>query len=221
MSQLLLVRHGQASWGSDDYDVLSEHGAHQSRLLGRALAARGVRPTRLVVGGMRRHRETAEHVASAAGWRLERVVDPGWDEFDHLQMLSMHPGRYGEGEALSRREFQRWFEAATSRWTSGDHDDDYDEPFPAFCARVDDALRRTVEGLGRSGTAVVFTSGGPVSWVAASLLGSGADVWVQLNPVTVNSSVTKVVVGGRGRTLVTFNDHSHLEGAGDGAITYR
>ena len=60
-----------------------------------------------------------------------------------------------------------------------------------------------------------------MSWVAASLLAGGADLWTQLNPVTVNSSVTKIVVGRRGATLVSFNDHSHLEAAGGGHITYR
>lgn len=221
MSQLLLVRHGQASWGSDDYDVLSRHGERQSRLLGEALAARGVTPSLVVVGGMRRHRQTAEHAMAGAGWSGDFVEDPGWDEFDHVQMLSMHPSKYGEGEELTRAQFQEWFEEATLRWASGEYDADYDEPFSAFCRRVEAALRRTVDRLGDSGTAVVFTSGGPVSWTAASLLRGGADVWVQLNPVTVNSSVTKVVVGRRGLTLVSFNDHGHLEAAGDGAITYR
>ena len=60
VGQLLLVRHGQASWGSEDYDVLSETGWEQSRLLGKALAARGIVPDVAVQGGMRRHRETAE-----------------------------------------------------------------------------------------------------------------------------------------------------------------
>jgi hypothetical protein len=59
-----------------------------------------------------------------------------------------------------------------------------------------------------------------VSWVATSLLGGGAELWTQLNPVTVNASVTKVVVGSRGCTLVSFNDHAHLE-AQDGLLTYR
>ena len=67
----------------------------------------------------------------------------------------------------------------------------------------------------------MLTSGGPVAWVAASLLGSSADVWSRLNPVTVNASVTKVVVGRRGATLVSFNDHSHLEGADSPLVSYR
>jgi broad specificity phosphatase PhoE len=221
MSQLLLVRHGQASWGSDDYDVLSSLGEQQSRILGESLAARGIEADVLVRGAMRRHRQTAEQAAAGAGWSTEVVEDDGWNEFDHVQMLSMHPSRYGEGEAMSRAQFQQWFEEATLRWTGGDHDEDYDESFTAFGARVEAALRRTVERLDTNQTAVVFTSGGPVSWVAASLLEGGSHLWTQLNPVTVNSSVSKVVVGRRGATLVSFNDHSHLETAGSGLITYR
>ena len=57
MGQLLLVRHGQASWDGADYDVLSEVGHRQGELLGAALAARGIRPELVVTGGMRRHRD--------------------------------------------------------------------------------------------------------------------------------------------------------------------
>ena len=60
MGVVLLVRHGQASFGTDDYDVLSETGWEQARLLGAWLAGRGVTPDVVVRGGMRRHRETAE-----------------------------------------------------------------------------------------------------------------------------------------------------------------
>ena len=221
MSQVLLVRHGQASWGSDDYDVLSPLGEKQSYALGEALAARGVRPDLVLRGAMRRHRQTAERAVAGGRWDAEMVEDGGWNEFDHVQMLSMHPARYGEGEEMSRAEFQKWFEEATLRWTGGEYDEDYDESFTRFGERVDAALRRTVERLEPNQTAVVFTSGGPISWVATSLLGGSADLWTQLNPVTVNSSVTKVVVGRRGATMVSFNDHSHLESAGDGFITYR
>ena len=81
MSQVLLVRHGQASWGSADYDVLSDLGERQSRMLGEALATRGgPRPGR--AGAMRRHRQTAEQAVAGAGW-ADVVVDDGWNEFDH------------------------------------------------------------------------------------------------------------------------------------------
>jgi broad specificity phosphatase PhoE len=219
MGQILLVRHGQASWDGDDYDILSERGHQQGELLGAALAGRGITPDVVVSGGMRRHRETIENLVVGAGLgRVDVEVDAGWDEYDHLSMLAQVPTEFA-GEKPTPAEFQAWMEQATERWISGGRPDDYHEPFAAFTARVDAALRRTVEATG-GGTAVVVTSGGPISWVAASLLGSDAALWSRLNVVCVNSGVTKLVTGRRGVTLVSFNEHTHLEGVPD-LLTYR
>src|SRR6478736_1102556 len=128
MGVLLLVRHGQASFGSDDYDVLSETGWQQARLLGRDLADRGVEPDLVVRGSMRRHRETAEAMIAGAGWKTEPRVDADWDEFDHLGVVSAH----GESvEGLDRREFQLLFERATARWAAGESND-YPETYAEF-----------------------------------------------------------------------------------------
>jgi broad specificity phosphatase PhoE len=222
VGQLLLVRHGQASWDSDDYDVLSGTGWEQSRLLGKALAARGITPDLVVVGGMRRHRETAEACLAELSGAPGTEVDGGWDEFDHVSMLGKMPSSFA-GEKPTRAEFQEWFEAATDRWTGGEHDDDYAESFGAFTDRVGSALRRTAERAG-SGTALVFSSGGPIAWATASLLAEDRTVasglWRRLNPVCVNSGVTRLVTGRRGTTMVTFNEHAHLDGVPD-VLTYR
>ncbi len=222
MGQLLLVRHGQASWAAADYDVLSETGWEQSRLLGRALAVRGVRPTVALSGGMRRHRETAEACLGAFGDDVPLETDPGWAEFDHVAMLAALPAPF-EGRTPTRAEFQEWFEAATDRWTAGAHDGEYAESFEAFTDRVGSALRRTAEAVG-SGTALVLSSGGPVSWAVASLLTDEPDerrrLWRRLNPVCVNSGVTRLVTGRRGVTMVSFNEHAHLDGTPD-LLTYR
>jgi broad specificity phosphatase PhoE len=219
MSQVLLVRHGQASWGAEDYDVLSDTGAEQARVLGRAFAARGLVPELVVHGSMRRQRETARFVAEAAGWDLAVDEDPGWDEMNHHEVLARQPHSFA-GDQPTRHEFQAWFEAATTRWVGGDHDHEYDESFPAFGDRVEASVDRLTSRLPDSAIAVVVTSGGPIARLAAGLLGGGADLHSRLAPVVVNASVTKVVVGSRGSTLVSFNDHSHLE-AGDGLLTYR
>jgi broad specificity phosphatase PhoE len=221
MGQLLLVRHGQASWDAEDYDVLSPVGWEQSRLLGKALAARGITPDVVVTGGMRRHRETAEACLGEMGVSATPEVDAGWDEFDHVAMLAAHPSEF-EGHRPTKAEFQAWFEKATDRWTQGEYDHEYAESFPAFTARVAAALRRTAERV--AGTVIVFTSGGPMSWSAASLLADEPEVagrlWRRLNPVCVNSGVTRLVTGSRGTTLVTFNGHAHLDGVPD-MLTYR
>ena len=218
MSQVLLVRHGQASWGAADYDELSEAGQEQSRVLGRALARQGVQPTEVVAGAMRRHDQTARALLDGAGWDCPVRVDEGWNEFDHVQMLEVHGPPEGGEEGMTRQEFDAWFDAAAARWTSGDHDDEYDEPFHAFTGRVEAAMRRTADGLGSGEVVLVFTSGGPITWVASTLLGGGVDTWKRLNPVTVNASYAKVVVGARGSTLVSFNEHGHLE---PDHVTYR
>ena len=149
-------------------------------------------------------------MAEAAGWSLTPSVDGRWDEMDHLAVLDAQPRDFdGEPDA---RQFQAWFEKATGRWLSGAHDGEYAESWPVFRDRVLVGL----DALG-DGTTVVVTSGGPISIVVANLLESSA-AYQRIAPVVVNASVTKVVVGRRGHTLVSFNEHGHLPGD---LLTYR
>lgn len=228
MGMVLLVRHGQASFGADDYDVLSETGWEQSRVLGRWLASRGVEPDVVLRGDMRRHRETAEGMAEGAGWASGVEADPGWNEFDHLGVVAAYlrlPENAAPDHELDRREFQQVFERATQRWTGGDHDEDYPESFPAFRARVAGAVDRATALAGSGSTVVVVSSGGPIATACGSLVAPDAadpalvwELWGRFNTVVVNTSVTRVVVGSTGPRLLTFNEHSHLEGD---LLTYR
>jgi broad specificity phosphatase PhoE len=210
MGQILLARHGQASWGAADYDVLSATGEQQAEVLGRALA--DIAPDVVVHGSMLRQRRTAEIAVAAAGWDTTPRLDARWNEMDHLAVLAAQPKDF-DGEP-DRQQFQAWFEAATTRWTSGVHDGDYAESFPAFRERVAAGLAELAE----ADTAVVVTSGGPISAVTADLLAAGLETYARLAPVVVNTSLTTVVSGRRGLTLVAFNEHRHL--AGD-LLTYR
>lgn len=222
MGLVLLVRHGQASFGADDYDVLSETGVAQSVRLGEALAAAGTEPGALVHGAMRRQRDTASAMAASAGWSVETEEDEGWNEFDHLGVVARGLEDAGEPADLSdRRTFQRAFELATARWSGGDHDDEYDEPWPAFVARVVAGLARAGD---RDGITVVVSSGGPIALACAALVDPGAPaaelprLWGSFNTVCANTGVTRVITGSTGRRLLTFNEHSHL--ARD-QVTYR
>jgi broad specificity phosphatase PhoE len=208
MGQILLVRHGQASWGAADYDVLSETGERQAGAVGAALES--VAPDAVVHGAMQRQVRTAEIMVKAAGWAVEPVVDARWDEMDHLAVLAAQPQEF-DGEP-DRQQFQAWFEAATARWLSGEHDADYAETWPSFRERVLSGFATLGDG-----TTVVVTSGGPVSVVVAELLASVA-AYERIAPVVINASLTRVVTGRRGRTLVSFNEHQHLPGD---LLTYR
>ncbi len=229
MGLLLLVRHGQASFGADDYDVLSPAGWEQGRALGADLAARGIVPTALLRGDMRRHRETLEAMLEGAAGAPEwdpagAEVDAGWDEFDHLAVVAADPGvPHAE---LDRRAFQAAFERATARWCAGTHDAEYDESWPAFLGRVRGSLGRATARAGSGEVVVAVTSGGPVAAAVATLVGGAGDgdaaltahLWSRFNTVVVNSGVTRIVVGSTGPRLLSFNEHPHL--AGD-LLTYR
>lgn len=216
MGALLLVRHGQASFGADDYDVLSPLGQQQAAQLGRALAKQGIQPAALVSGALRRQRTSAAILASQAGWVLEASVDPGWDEFDqnHLATGITSGGRV----TLTSGEFQVALEAGMRAWASAGEAPGAGESFAAFTARTGAALRTVAATQPPGATTVIVTSGGVISWLATTLLSGGVEQWVRLNRVCVNTGVTKLVTGRRGISLVSFNDHSHLAGP---EVSYR
>lgn len=233
MKQILLVRHGQASFGAEDYDALSETGHEQSTVLGRALAATGLRPDVVVRGGQRRHEETLEGILDGLHHTADTqpvvVVDPGWNEFDFEQVVEIHEPRFRRRDVMiadlaatgrPRQAFQEIFESATHRWTTAADGLEYAESFPAFTARVVAALQDAVDLEPERGTALIVTSGGPIGIVASQLIAGDNSIWSPLNRVVVNTSVTKVVNGGRGQTLVSFNSHAHLEGLPH-LLTYR
>ncbi|CUR54902.1 putative Phosphoglycerate mutase-like protein [metagenome] len=205
---IVLVRHGQASWGTDDYDVLSPLGEAQAAVVGAELA--GLSPALVVHGLLRRQRQTAEAAMASAGWDCPVRVDPAWDEVDMDALLEVTPRPF-EGEP-DARQFQQWYEHATLRWAGAEHE--YAESYAAFQARVLDGLRSLVGER----NAVVFTSGGPIAVVTANLLDGGVTSYVRLAPVVVNTSITRVLTGRRGPTLLTFNDHGHLA---QDQLTYR
>ncbi|MBP2388840.1 histidine phosphatase family protein [Paeniglutamicibacter kerguelensis] len=217
MSVLYLVRHGQASFGTEDYDRLSPRGKDQSQSLGNFLMRAGTTPTSITSGDMKRQRQTAQGLIEAADWDTTLDIDPGWDEFNASDLISAYPTDDPSAKSDSRA-FQRLLEKASTRWASGDHDADYLETFTAFTDRVDAALDRAVDGLGSGQSAVVVSSSGVIAWAAARLLDGGFQQWLALNRVTVNSGVTKIVSGASGKTMVTFNDHGHLPSSW---ITYR
>ena len=224
MGVVILVRHGQASFGADDYDVLSETGWAQSRATGRWLAERGVVPDLVLHGEMRRQRETAEAMVDAAGWAATPALDAGWNEFDHRAVVAAFP--HAESGVPDIQEFQRIFVAALERWVSGADDGTagYPETYLAFAERTSLALERACAAAGPGGTVLVSSSGGPIAAACAHLVDPDRDararagVWQRLNAVIVNASYTRVVVGAAGPRLLTLNEHPHL--AGD-LLTYR
>jgi len=228
MPSILLVRHAQASFGAADYDVLSETGHEQAAELARELGRSSLTVTRVVSGGLVRQRDTIAPLAREL--ELEVVEDRRWDEYHAGDILSAHSTTRARQErpagsdapAISSREFQELLEDALRSWIAAGADGPAGETWPAFAARVDGALQAAAAGLGSGETAVVCTSGGVLAAVAVALLGVEPLTFVRFNRVAVNTGVTKVAVGRSGMTLVSYNEHGHLDRADGGSLlTYR
>lgn len=203
-----LIRHGQASWGAADYDQLSDLGGEQGSLLGTSWEASGWAPTHCVAGSLRRHAQTAIATIDACGQGDGYDVDAGWDEYD-ISGLQQAIAEQAGGRTLEPKEFQPLLDAALQRWVAGD--DTMGSSFTQWSGAVLGALGSAVERAGRSGEQVaVFTSGGPIGFVASHLLAGDASLFIRLNAVVVNTSVTTVIVGSGGPRLLTFNEHGHL-----------
>lgn len=235
MGQIYLVRHGQASFGSADYDRLSELGLEQSRLLGEWFANSGQTFHRIVTGSLRRHRQTADAcIGMLPKARLadtEWQTDPGFDEYNHHEVLVRHRPDFEDPEEVKRflasqpkakQAFQEIFQAAMSRWMSSEHDADYLEPWPVFRQRCVGALQRLVENAERSQNILVFTSGGTIATICQHVLGLADRQVAELNWTLVNCAMTKLFYQPGRVTLSYLNNYAHLEWLGQPhSVTYR
>lgn len=229
MPVLYLVRHGQASFGAADYDVLSAAGHKQAELVAPALVARGVTaPDLLLAGTLKRQQDTAVTAMAAAPWSGSLGTDRRFDEYDHLGLLRSHPAAAARSLTASRdgQSVQRALDGALLAWVrsgssgSGGSGQGAGRSWEQFRADVVAGSRDAMARLGRGGAGVVFTSGGVIAAICADLLGLSAEGFVALNRVTVNTGITKLVSGRSGTSLLSFNDHAHLDAAPD-LLTYR
>lgn len=211
MPTAYLIRHGQASFGADDYDVLSPVGEQQSKVVGEELRRREVRVDKVCSGTLRRHRGTAAACLPVAGVDLPVVEDLRWNEYDHLELV-----QHSVDRPLSTREFQALLEESLLGWMTGDG-----TGWPAFRDGACAALDELFAGLGKGGTVLVFTSGGVISAICTVLLGLPPRGFLALNRTMVNASLTKLVHGRSGTSLVSWNEHAHFEGATRELLSYR
>ena len=229
MATIYLVRHGQASFGKENYDQLSPTGWQQGRVLGRWFAGK-VKPAAVFGGDLVRHRETVEAITTGFGTDLpDMQVAPGLNEFDHTTVVTRYRPEWSDRAVMAKdlaafpkpaRAFQETFVQAVRRWSSGEFDHEYEESWPAFKARVLAAFEEMIE-YADGGDVLVATSGGPISVIAQHLLGLDDATALGLNEVIANTSVTRVLYSGPRRSLAVFNNYSHLEADDSALVTFR
>ena len=223
MTELILVRHGQASFGAADYDRLSELGWRQSRWLGEYFAERGATFDRVIRGSLRRHTQTLAGIAEGMGGLLDGAEDARLDEYDSHSLLHAYAAKCGRPPALAqgadRREHFRILREAMYAWTDGTLGSHPHEPFADFRGRVLAALAQMRAGAVKR--VLVVSSGGPISIILAEVLGMPPRGVVDLNLQTRNTGITELQAGTSRIQAVSFNNIPHLDRPDRaGALTY-
>lgn len=232
MTTLVLVRHGQASFGTHNYDRLSELGIRQSEVLGAHWARLGIRWDAAYSGDMSRQKDTGRLALAASGDAVATTALPEFNEYDADQVVRgylpviarKHPELSLDRRALfaDRKTFQRFFEKVVACWLAGETPDGPPaEPWAAFRDRCLHGLRTISEPGGRQ-SKVVFTSGGVITVALQAALAVDDATAFRLNWRIYNAGLHVFRFGRSGLQLLGFNNVSHLELAGDPALlTYR
>jgi broad specificity phosphatase PhoE len=229
VSTLFLIRHGQASFGAADYDVLSPLGIQQAQRLGAHLVTTPI--DAIYAGPRKRQQDTARHLVGslrAAGGRCtEPVTVEDLDEYPAEVIFRQALPRLAESDPEAQailggepdvRLVTRVFERAMRSWAARQIPVDEEHSFELFATRVRRALERIMEAEGRRRTVAVVTSAGPVSISLQMGLELSDEMALKMSWVVANSSVTEYKYRADELTLVGFNRVSHLEPA---HITYR
>lgn len=216
MKRIVLIRHGQASFGAEDYDVLSKTGHAQAQALGAALLARGVIPDALWRGEMRRHRETLDGLRAAMGLDLPEHVHSGLNEFDFRGLLEARFAKGGAPEGLmtDRKAHFTTLRDTVLMWSRGEIENP-PESWDDFTNRViaaRDAMAR------EPGTAFAISSGGAIGRLVGLALDAPAASMIALQLQMKNAAVSTLI--GRGLALHAFNETPFVTGPDDPLLTY-
>ncbi|KAA0983864.1 histidine phosphatase family protein [Pseudomonas sp. ANT_J28] len=225
MGSIYLIRHGQASFGADDYDVLSPTGIRQAEVLGQHLADLGISFDRCLSGDLRRQQHTANSALeqlAAAGLPVPVLeIDSAFNEFDADAVIrALLPAMLpDEPEALhilrnaaqNRGEFQRIFALIIERWLAGTYHTPGLESWLEFVERVQAGLQRILESADNTQKIAVFTSGGTITALLHLITQMPAKQAFELNWQIVNTSLNLLKFRGREVALSSFNSHAHLQ----------
>lgn len=217
MGTLYLVRHGQASFGEDDYDRLSPLGHRQAQRLGQYLRQRfereGVQIDTVLMGSLRRHRETWEGMAQGAGWSHTPEIWPGLNEYDSEALIeAIHPEPLAKPDTpeLYRHHF-RLLREAIKAWMDGRTQPRGMPRYADFVAGIEAALDRVRQNC--PGNALIVSSGGPISTAVGRVLGTPPETTIELNLRIRNTALSEFAFTPKRHMLLTYNTLPHLDSA--------
>lgn len=204
MAELLVIRHGQASFGQDDYDVLSDLGHRQSAAVGALLRETGWVPDRLVTGTLKRQKDTL----SSMGFDAAPEEHPGFNEYDFHDLLhARFDGKVPELVKGDRRTHFRALRETIFEWQDAAFDG-ASESFADFEARVEAARAFACDTDAKR--VLVVSSGGVIGQLTRQALGANPRHMMELNLQIKNTALTRFMFKGDRCSLHEFNATPHF-----------
>ena len=235
MATIYLIRHGQASFGAEDYDKLSELGERQAGVAGEYLRDHGIELDAAYSGDLLRQRETAQLALASQPGEVPHHIDARFNEVrndEHLEYLLPklleHDARLQalvERGLKSSKDYQKVIEAVFNYWVSPACDEPRIQSWEDYSGGVRAALADLMANQGAGKTVGVFTSGGTIATIVGQVLGLGGDQTYQFYEPIFNCSITQLFYSGSKVSLSYFNDRSYLQayglGRAENLVSYR
>ncbi|MGH8498948.1 MAG: histidine phosphatase family protein, partial [Methylococcales bacterium] len=217
---LLMVRHGQASFGKANYDELSERGHFQAYQLGLWLADHQHQFSHVRIGNMHRHKQTLDGIAKAYKERglvlPENDVDADLNEFDHGSVFSAFMQQHAETDIVKAaaggetRATGAMVYAALLAWANNSLGE-LPETWEAFGARARQAAARLHDVA--EGETLVVSSGGLISRIAQAAMEVPDHRAIDLNISLRNSALSEFHARDHQWRLGMWNALPHLHRA--------
>ncbi|MCO1335579.1 histidine phosphatase family protein [Microbulbifer sp. OS29] len=212
MAEFILVRHGQASFGADNYDNLSEIGWQQSRWLGEYWRDRGIGFDRLICGDLLRHRQTTEGIYEGLeiSKKASYSVFPQLNEFDFLAVVRLYGALYPDrvpGPDASRVDFYRFLKQGMLAWAGGEIAPQ--ESWIDFEARIAE-VRKNICDSPKGSRTLIVSSGGAIAMMLTQVLGGPVSTVANLNMQIQNTAISHLFFSAENISLHSFNHVPHL-----------
>ena len=211
MGTLYLVRHGQASFGAADYDVLSDLGHRQALRLGEYFKYKGISFEAAFSGTLRRQVKTLEGICAGAGLTLQATQMAGLNEYDSDAVIAtIHPRKLEKATTpeMYRSHF-RLLKDGLKQWMDGVVSPQGMPEYTEFVSGITDVLdliRKNYEG-----NVLLVSSGGPIATAVGHVLGTSPETTIELNLRIRNCSVTEFAFTPKRHMVVTYNTLPHLD----------
>lgn len=216
MSKLVLMRHGQASFGAARYDALSELGQAQARATGQWVRNHGVHLDAVLHGPRQRQVDTATLMLDESRYAISATRHTALDEFAEGEEIFRAAEQFlGRSMALDtgreRIDILRDYDATCRAWANGEVTIPGRLSLKEFRAQLCGWLTSHTQAQHASGqTQLVVTSAGSIAALVCEVMGLPDLSWYGLLRVIRNASLTEVLYSKGKVSLLSFNGVNHL-----------